>query len=291
MISKTPTRTIAVLAGSLLVAVVGMLVITRDHDAPSTPSLRASPTTPTFGHVHGLGVDPEDGQLRIATHAGLYVLNNEDEVSKVGDYSGDLMGFEVVAPDRYYATGHPASGAAGPTDLGLIATDDGGATWQQVSLQGAADFHSLKRGAGGGLWALDGGRLMSSEDGRRWADLGGGNYLDVGPSADDDTRALVTTTAGEVYTIAADGTTRAEETAPVVGLIDSTNAGTICAIGADGRVFVRSAPTEGWAEVGQLPGQVSALLATDETWFAATAEGGLFASSDAGASWDPAGVG
>jgi hypothetical protein len=54
------------------------------------------------GHVHGLGVDPADDSLYIATHAGLFrAPPGESEVSRVGSSNQDTMGFTVTGPGSF----------------------------------------------------------------------------------------------------------------------------------------------------------------------------------------------
>ncbi|HEV2074924.1 MAG TPA: hypothetical protein VGR10_01655, partial [Thermoleophilaceae bacterium] len=50
-----------------------------------------------IAHVHGLGVDPADGSLFIATHSGLFRSEpGEETAERVGDSLQDTMGFTVV---------------------------------------------------------------------------------------------------------------------------------------------------------------------------------------------------
>ncbi|MGH2838494.1 MAG: F510_1955 family glycosylhydrolase, partial [Thermoleophilaceae bacterium] len=59
-------------------------------------------------HVHGLGVNPADGALFIATHTGLYrAPDGELAAERVGDRYQDTMGFTVTGPDSFLGSGHP----------------------------------------------------------------------------------------------------------------------------------------------------------------------------------------
>ena len=94
-------------------------------------------------HIHGLAVDPADGeQLLIATHHGLYRAGRDGDAQLVSPKQ-DFMGFTVHPndPDTLYASGHPESGG----NLGFIASTDGGRTWGQLSpgAEGPVDFHQL----------------------------------------------------------------------------------------------------------------------------------------------------
>lgn len=124
-----------------------------------------------FTHVHGLGYLA--GQVFVATHHGLLV-GTEGGGGWTWGYAGaeryDYMGFvqDAVDPGTFYSSGHPDDPRAfGGTNLGLRRSTDAGATWEQRSLKGTHDFHSLSAipGIEGGLVGLANGRLMESRDG------------------------------------------------------------------------------------------------------------------------------
>ena len=59
-------------------------------------------------HVHGLGVNPADGSLFVATHTGLFrAAPDEQRARRVADRYQDTMGFTFVAPDHFLGSGHP----------------------------------------------------------------------------------------------------------------------------------------------------------------------------------------
>ncbi len=84
---------------------------------------------------------PADGLVYLATHDGLFHYDDSGPV-RVGPVI-DLMGFTVVGPDHFYASGHPGPGVELPAPVGLIESRDGGATWDPLSRQGESDFHAL----------------------------------------------------------------------------------------------------------------------------------------------------
>jgi hypothetical protein len=98
-------------------------------------------------HVHGLGVNPADDALYLATHTGLYRLDRDSEVAeRVGERHQDTMGFTVVGRNRFFGSGHPDLRDDLPSHLGLVESTDAGKTWEPVSLLGEADFHVLRIG-------------------------------------------------------------------------------------------------------------------------------------------------
>ncbi len=96
-------------------------------------------------HVHGLGINPKDRALFLATHTGLYrAAEGQKEATRVADRYQDTMGFTVIGPDRFLGSGHPDGRENLPPFLGLIESTDAGRSWRPVSLLGKADFHVLE---------------------------------------------------------------------------------------------------------------------------------------------------
>jgi hypothetical protein len=90
-----------------------------------------APEDPGPVHVHGLGVNPADGALFIATHTGLYrVGQGQRKAARVGGRYQDTMGFTIVGPNRFLGSGHPDINEAQeqglPGLLGLIESTDSG---------------------------------------------------------------------------------------------------------------------------------------------------------------------
>ena len=110
-------------------------------DEPTAP---APPSDPGLIHVHGLGRNPADGALMVATHTGLFrVAPDSATAQRVADNHQDTMGFSVVGPDHFLGSGHPGS-TDDPPFLGLIESRNGGAQWRPISLRGEVDFHVLE---------------------------------------------------------------------------------------------------------------------------------------------------
>ena len=151
-------------------AAIGALLVISACGAPADPIGDAAEDVGPE-HVHGLGLNPADGSLYVATHTGMFRMPpGSQEAKRVGDHLQDTMGFAVVGPDRFLGSGHPDLRDDLPPLLGLIESSDAGRSWESVSLLGNADFHAL-RVDGPQVVGYDasGGRLMVSSDrGRTW---------------------------------------------------------------------------------------------------------------------------
>jgi hypothetical protein len=99
-------------------------------------------------HVHGLGVNPADGRLYVASHLGLLRVGDGGRLERRGERLPDLMGFTVLGPDTFLASGHPDLRDLKDLSpyLGLVESVDGGRKWQPRSLKGLVDFHALAVG-------------------------------------------------------------------------------------------------------------------------------------------------
>lgn len=222
------------------------------------------------GHLHGMGVDPADGLLHLGTHGGTMVVA-PDGVRRVGDAQTDLMGFTVVGPDHFYASGHPGPGDDLPEPVGLLESIDGGESWSVLSRAGESDFHVVAAGDGA-VYAFDG-ALVTSRDGRDWtpaADLAPAS-LAVHP---DSPRTVVgTTQTGPVVSTDGARTFAPLEGAPLLYLLSWPEAGALWAADPEGRVHVSADAGASWTARGTVDGVPQAFTASDaDTVWVATAE-------------------
>jgi photosystem II stability/assembly factor-like uncharacterized protein len=143
-------------------------------------------------HVHGISRDPGSGKVNLATHEGLFVLQQDASWRQVGP-SVDLMAF-AISGKNFYASGHPADGVDLPAPVGLIKSTDAGRTWTVLSLGGQSDFHALTASSAGVI-GFDGVLRMTS-DGKTWSRGG----LPAEPrclaSSPDGSKVLATTNQG-----------------------------------------------------------------------------------------------
>jgi hypothetical protein len=163
-------RTTTSIAALIAVAIAACGGETEERPRAAVPTDDPGPV-----HVHGLGVNPRDDALFVATHTGLFrSAPHERSATRVADRRQDTMGFTVVGPDHFLGSGHPDFRAKLPPFLGLIESRDAGRSWRPISLLGKADFHILEatgeRVYGfGSDWQTREQRLLVSRDGGgRW---------------------------------------------------------------------------------------------------------------------------
>ena len=245
---------------------------------------RADGADVALEHVHGLGVDPADDALYAGTHYGLVRISADGELTRIADLVQDFMGFTVVGPERYLASGHPGAGQDAPSSLGLIESTDGGKTWETLSLAGAADFHALDA-AGDMVYGHSGGRLLVSEGGTDWTDRGSMSIADLAVDPADPERLLATAEAGLIISEDAGKSFDAVADAPLLLLVDiDADGAAAVGVAPDGAVFASTDGGRTWAEQGTVGGAPAALTVEGERVYVAVS-GGIVASTDGGATF------
>ncbi|NEW69144.1 F510_1955 family glycosylhydrolase [Streptomyces rhizosphaericus] len=243
----------------------------------------SSDAVTTVSHIHGLGLDPSDQRLYVATHEGIYTPGPKGNPELVGDSKDDFMGFTVAQGKTFYASGHPASGADGPGNKGLIKSTDAGRSWRSLSLSGESDFHALDY-AHGTVYGYDstGGLLRTSKDGTTWRDGATFQALDIAVNPDDADLVLATTAEG-VARSTDGGKTFAEGKQRVMAFLSWKAKNALYGIDTSGRL---SRSTDGgatWKKLATVPGgQPQALTAVDAQRVLAATQSGVYESKDGG---------
>ena len=240
-------------------------------------------------HAHGLGVDPADGALFIATHTGLFRSpEGQDKAKRVGESFQDTMGFTVSGPGRFLGSGHPDARSKKRPMLGLIESVDGGKSWNPVVLEGQADFHVL-RTAGQRVIGYDaiGNRLLRMSSSRKPTKLSKprGTVIDlvIDPR---DVRHYVAATDSGLYESRDAGRRWTRLDRRRVGLLAYLRSGALTLVRGDG-VVERLTPRDGWRQMGQLQGRPGALASDANKLYLALQDGPVLESSDGGRSWRP----
>lgn len=238
-------------------------------------------------HVHGLGINPADGSLYVATHTGMFRMERgSDEEARVGDRLQDTMGFAVVGPDRFVGSGHPDLRDDLPPLLGLIRSSDSGRSWEPVSLLGEADFHALLAD-GDQVTGYDatGNRVMVSRDGgATWQSTPApAPIADIAAAPGAPGRLVATSGVGILASKDSGRTWR------VLGgdavLLSWPARDTLYGFTAYGDVRLSRDGGRTWTDRGTLPGEVAAVTEDGDRLIAALHDGGFTSSVDGGRTW------
>lgn len=134
-------KAIIVVAILLLGGVV--LFAQKQSSAPKnqTQTGQSLPATTQYGHVHALLLNPQNNNLLMGTHNGLFKSTDQGKTFQKVEVRGevealDFMNFAYDANNKIiYAGGH---------DLGVVKSIDGGVTWTKTDsgIQGT-DIHAL----------------------------------------------------------------------------------------------------------------------------------------------------
>jgi hypothetical protein len=308
----TPSRRTALASLALLLPLLSACGRTAGTAAgptspPTTPAAgpavsggASRPTTPLppvdvetgVVHVHGLGVDPADGVLYAATHSGLFRIPASGRATRVANRAQDTMGFSVAGPGTFIGSGHPdpREGDVRPPLLGLIRSTDAGRTWERLSLHGAADFHSLVA-AHGQVYGYDStsGTFMVSSDLRSWDRRAQLPLRDVAvdPAARD--RVVATSRPGLVRSDDGGRTFAAVVGAPALVVLAWDDTAGLYGVDVDGTVHRSTDAARTWTTAGNVGGSPEALAVDTRqgttTVYVATAERGILASTDGGATF------
>ena len=280
----------------LVVAAIAVPVIVwagvRIAGRSDEPRLAGRGGEPGVSHVHGLGLNPSDGSLIVATHYGSFrIAPDGDDAARIGDSYQDTMGFTVAGPDHFLGSGHPdvaGSRAGQPSQLGLIESTDAGATWTALSLSGEADFHGLALAHDQIYgWDASSGRFMVSVNRRDWETGATLDLFGFAVDPDDPDHIIGAGPDGLVESTNRGSTWTGTDGPQLVALSWDAEAGLW---GADpgGSVWFRG--TEAWEATGRSPGAPQAILATPDGLFIAVHDEssitGIYRSIDDGRSWD-----
>ncbi|HCA87870.1 MAG TPA: hypothetical protein DEQ61_21860 [Streptomyces sp.] len=234
------------------------------------------------GHIHGLGTNPADGKLYVATHQGIIVVNEDGTSKRVSD-NADYMGFTVAKADTFLGSGHPAPGGDGPPNRGLIESTDAGKTWKTRSLGGEVDFHALEY-AHGMIYGYDStnGMLRVSKGGTTWDERAQLAAVDIAVSPKDPDTVLATTEDG-IAKSTDGGKTFTTGASPVMVFISWAEDDALYGISTTGALSRSADGGETWEAAGSVPGgQPQALTALDDKHLLAASQGGVYESRDGG---------
>ncbi|MFI0924957.1 F510_1955 family glycosylhydrolase [Streptomyces sp. NPDC021012] len=263
-------------------AAVGALALTLSACSGGSAPDTSAPDASVLSHVHGLGLRGDT--LYVATHQGLHSPDAEGRPVLVGDRRDDFMGFTVTAKGDFLASGHPAPGADGPADLGLVTSTDSGRTWRERSLGGKVDFHALDTTSDATVYGYDStnGLLRVSSDGVAWDDRAELRALDIAVSPTAPGTVLATTETGVVRSTDG-GRSFAPASGRVLAYVSWAAPDALYGIDPDGVLFRGADGGTSWTRVAAVPGGApQALTAVDARRLLVATGDGVYESRDAG---------
>jgi phosphoribosyl-AMP cyclohydrolase len=95
-------------------------------------------------HIHGIGYPGNLTGVSIATHSGIKIYQNGKWLESK-EQKHDYMGFQATK-NGFFASGHPEPSSDLKNPLGLIKSNDGGASFKKLAFYGESDFHNLAAG-------------------------------------------------------------------------------------------------------------------------------------------------
>ncbi|MEV8550213.1 F510_1955 family glycosylhydrolase [Streptomyces glaucescens] len=264
----------------MLVAVLAACSSASDSPSGSKPADGAN--GPAVSHVHGLGIDPADKRLYVATHEGVIAVADDGTAQRVGD-KADYMGFTVVGPKTFLGSGHPAESSGDHGNRGLLQSTDSGRTWKTLSLGGTTDFHSLEY-AHDTVYGYDSTRgvLRVSTDRTTWDSRAELSAVDIAVSPKDRDVVLATTEDG-VARSTDGGRTFGAGSGQVLAFLSWPTAEALYGVDLGGGLHRSTDGGATWQKTGTVPGgQPQALTAVGARHVLAATQDGVYESRDGG---------
>jgi hypothetical protein len=249
-----------------------------------------TPVPEAHGHIHGLGVNPADESLVLATHTGLFrARKGESRATRVGTSHQDTMGFTVVSENTFLGSGHPDARDDKPPHLGLIVSDDAGKSWRELGLGGQADLHVIRVGnrLTYAFDSLSGGLLVSNDSATTWR-VGQPPAPLVDLSLDPrDERHLIGATEKGLFRSRDGGSDWRRVGGAPTGFLSwqRTGARVLLAVAFDGAVRISRDAGRSWTRLGDVGREPTAATNYRGRFFVATADGAVKVSRDDGRTW------
>jgi hypothetical protein len=278
-------------SGAAAYAAIAFLVLAGcgEADEASQPSPEVGDPGPV--HVHGLGINPADGALFVATHTGLFRAGpGEHRARRIADRYQDTMGFTVTGPNRFLGSGHPDGREDLPPFLGLIQSTDAGRSWKPVSLLGKRDFHVLEAagariyGYGSDFESRQASLLVSSNGGRSWHERTPPEPL-FSLAIDPDNPDHVVASGERGSYSSTDGGKGWRPLSDDAGLLAWTDSAGLFLVRLDGSVSRSSDGGRSWEPAGATGGPPAAFDSAGDELYVALHDGTIKRSRDGGRTW------
>lgn len=186
----------------------------------------ASPSVESLSklsHIHSVVI--HDDLVVVGSHEGLFSQSDTGDWTRIGEHF-DVMAL-TAADDRLLASGHPGDGFDFANPLGLIASSDGGQTWESRSLTGEVDFHLLEASGDTviGVAANYGMLVKSTDQGLTWATLEVPSISDVAINPENESHLVLATESGLQQSEDGGASFELSRTTEVPTLLDWSEAG------------------------------------------------------------------
>ncbi|GAB2528393.1 F510_1955 family glycosylhydrolase [Paramicrobacterium agarici] len=283
----------AIVAGSVAALVAFTVIALAGCTAAKSQDDHAA--SADIAHIHALSA-AEDGTILVASHSGIFRVDDSgDEPVIEGPLGGvpfDAMGF-VALDGNWYTSGHPGTGAPEnfeAPNLGLLASEDDGKTWMNVSLSGEADFHALTASPGDpdrlyGLRTDMQAMQVSNDGGATWSS--GASLVARNLLADNNPEIVYATTEDGLARSTDGGKsfTLDEDTPPLVLIAaDPSRGGGLVGIDTAGTIWHKQGDGT-WVSGGIVEGVPQALTVASNGTVIVALEHGILTSDDFGESW------
>lgn len=290
-------RLVACGAASVLIAAGGVTYWARTmHSPPSVSAGSNKQLTPGdfpdpgLVHVHGLGVDPANGMLYAATHAGLFSIPETGKAIRIANRYQDTMGFTIAEPGTFLGSGHPDARENNPPRLGLIESKDRGQSWTPLSLRGEADFHALHASHGKVYgYEASSATFMVSNDKQIWDKRARLPMRDFAVSPTLPDVVLAITEQGLARSTDGGRTFAVVQGAPALAVLAWPQAGSLYGVAGDGTVHRSADGGASWSARGNAGREPEAMTVDArrgrEVMYVAVAGRGIVQSPDGGATF------
>jgi hypothetical protein len=225
--------------------------------------------------------------LYVASHHGVFRVDGQGGAGQIASRTQDFMGFAVVGPNHFLASGHPGpDDNEQPSNLGLIESTDAAQNWTTLSLSGQADFHGMEA-KHGRIYGYDSqsGQIMISTDMQTWDRRARLGIADLAIAPDQPDEIITTTKQGPARSTDGGRTFTVLTSAPLLGLADWPSPGRLVGVAPDGVVYVSSDRGATWARRGRVPGRPSAITTSGDTDLYIATENAIQHSNDDGATF------
>ncbi len=295
-------QALAIGVALLILAGIGAVLVASGGDEPeqeaatdprdlAVPWIDPDGLSPLVGSID---VNPADDSVWFSTNTGLWRVPAGADVPEqvTGQLEGEDISQELVirfrGPDSLIASGHPPPGSDLPQALGIIESEDAGATWSAISGLGQTDYHAIQL-SGDVIVAgvFQAAAVSLSRDGGKTFEerVTPDPLVDLEVDPEDPAR-LVASTQQAVIASGDEGRTwRERDRIPNVRFT-WPEPGTLYRIDPGGPVKMSADGGQTWEARGTTGGEPQALFAdTAEHLVVALIDGTIRESEDGGRSW------